>query len=103
MVGGRAMKRISHALTYPGTTIEQVAAMIGDPPFRAAVADHQGVVRRSVSVSDEMPARRIEVELVPGIDRGSEVRRVGKEGVSTCRTRWPPYHYKKINNLHIAV
>src|SRR3546814_12419323 len=22
----------------------------------------------------------------------SEERRVGKEGVSTCRSRWPPYH-----------
>src|SRR3546814_15592451 len=28
----------------------------------------------------------------------SEERRVGKEGVSTCRSRWSPYHYKK--NYH---
>src|SRR3546814_11571890 len=30
-------------------------------------------------------------------DRGhrSEERRVGKEGVSTCRFRWSPYHEKK--------
>src|SRR3546814_17468690 len=30
----------------------------------------------------------------------SEERRVGKECVSTCRTRWSPYHYQKnyINN-----
>src|SRR3546814_19350410 len=27
--------------------------------------------------------------------RRSEERRVGKEGVSTCRYRWSPYHYKK--------
>src|SRR3546814_17379294 len=25
----------------------------------------------------------------------SEERRVGKERVSTCRSRWSPYHYKK--------
>src|SRR3546814_11925775 len=25
----------------------------------------------------------------------SEARRVGKEWVSTCRSRWSPYHYKK--------
>src|SRR3546814_19739577 len=25
----------------------------------------------------------------------SEERRVGKECVSTCRSRWPPYHSKK--------
>src|SRR3546814_665442 len=27
----------------------------------------------------------------------SEERRVGKECVSTCRSRWSPYHYKKHN------
>src|SRR3546814_18502082 len=29
--------------------------------------------------------------------RRSEERRVGKECVSTCRSRWAPYHYKKKN------
>src|SRR3546814_7680840 len=28
-------------------------------------------------------------------DDRSEERRVGKECVSTCRSRWSPYHYKK--------
>src|SRR3546814_11881292 len=28
----------------------------------------------------------------------SEERRVGKECVSTCRSRWSPYHYKKNTN-----
>src|SRR3546814_1688570 len=32
----------------------------------------------------------------PAIRRSrSEERRVGKECVSTCRSRWSPYHYKK--------
>src|SRR3546814_11833931 len=31
----------------------------------------------------------------------SEERRVGKECVSTCRSRWWPYHYKK-NNMYTA-
>src|SRR3546814_20458914 len=31
-------------------------------------------------------------------DRRSEERRVGKECVSTCRSRWSPYHSKK--NTH---
>src|SRR3546814_20027388 len=31
----------------------------------------------------------------------SEERRVGKECVSTCRSRWPPYHSKK-NNKNIT-
>src|SRR3546814_13650331 len=30
-------------------------------------------------------------------NRRSEERRVGKECVSTCRSRWSPYHYKKKN------
>src|SRR3546814_11244972 len=33
----------------------------------------------------------------------SEERRVGKECVSTCRSRWSPYHYKHNTKLiHIA-
>src|SRR3546814_18811983 len=30
----------------------------------------------------------------------SEERRVGKECVSTCRSRWSPYHYKKKKAQH---
>src|SRR3546814_15141888 len=31
------------------------------------------------------------LRLMPGVSR-SEERRVGKECVSTCRSRWSPYH-----------
>src|SRR3546814_14229851 len=34
--------------------------------------------------------------LLPDRRARSEERRVGKECVSTCRSRWLPYHYKKI-------
>src|SRR3546814_21060533 len=43
-----------------------------------------------------------------GIDQillRSEERRVGKECVSTCRSRWSPSHYKKNireSNMHIS-
>src|SRR3546814_13247409 len=30
-----------------------------------------------------------------GVAERSEERRVGNECVSTCRSRWPPYHSKK--------
>src|SRR3546814_16509207 len=33
----------------------------------------------------------------------SEERRVGKECVSTCRSRWSPYHYKKNNFISRVV
>src|SRR3546814_17699445 len=32
----------------------------------------------------------------------SEERRVGKECVSTCRSRWSPYHSKKKNLTHTS-
>src|SRR3546814_11301176 len=32
----------------------------------------------------------------------SEERRVGKECVSTCRSRWSPYHSKKKHNMNTA-
>src|SRR3546814_3940345 len=31
-------------------------------------------------------------EIVPALQARSEERRVGKECVSTCRSRWSPYH-----------
>src|SRR3546814_18538612 len=44
-------------------------------------------------------------ELKPGTvpsfkSERSEERRVGKECVSTCRSRWSPYHYKKQKRQH---
>src|SRR3546814_13632945 len=38
-----------------------------------------------------------------GVDQigRSEERRVGKECVSTCRSRWSTYHEKKINSTSI--
>src|SRR3546814_17922521 len=38
-----------------------------------------------------------------GLEFRSEERRVGKECVSTCRSRWSPYHYKKKKQSHIYV
>src|SRR3546814_20786851 len=37
----------------------------------------------------------LDIAEAQGERRRSEERRVGKECVSTCRTRWSPYHYKK--------
>src|SRR3546814_10941863 len=35
--------------------------------------------------------------------RRSEERRVGKECVSTCRSRWSPYHYKNTKMRHESI
>src|SRR3546814_16999659 len=39
--------------------------------------------------------RRARRPALPARAARSEERRVGKECVSTCRSRWSPYHYKK--------
>src|SRR3546814_19505851 len=65
-------------------------------------------------------AETVSRELLPWIEKGydvvalvpscalmlkfewrSEERRVGKECVSTCRSRWSPYHLKKIKHQTI--
>src|SRR3546814_20038738 len=45
-------------------------------------------------IRDQSPAR-VNSPLVRGLIGRSEERRVGKECVSTCRSRWSPYHTKK--------
>src|SRR3546814_13206602 len=42
--------------------------------------------------------RPIGVAFIKLRNRRSEARRVGKECVSTCRSRWSLYHYKKKND-----
>ena len=39
------MKRVSHTLTYPGTTVDEVFAMFADPAYRTAVSEYQQVDR----------------------------------------------------------
>src|SRR3546814_21033133 len=47
----------------------------------------------------KQPARNIWQPCRPnGLSAKSEERRVGKECVSTCRSRWSPYHYTKHKN-----
>src|SRR3546814_2286398 len=54
------------------------AAQAGNRRTEGAAADHH---RLSLSTFS-----------VPSRDGRSEERRVGKECVSTCRSRWSPYH-----------
>src|SRR3546814_17744421 len=54
----------------------------------------------------QIPLRRITLRFAKAISgrnhlSRSEERRVGKECVSTCRSRWSPYHYKKKTEVHI--
>src|SRR3546814_19664093 len=46
-------------------------------------------------VEDQDATLRVDIDQGVRATRRSEERRVGKECVSTCRSRWSPYHYKK--------
>src|SRR3546814_12150221 len=58
--------------------------------------------RTSPSSNDSSPA--VGGCTAPHHSTRSEERRVGKECVSTCRSRWSPYHSKKkiIKNTYIT-
>src|SRR3546814_18514302 len=48
-------------------------------------------------------AERIDAEGHYVILDRSEERRVGKECVSTCRSRWSPYHSKKNQTANVSI
>src|SRR3546814_5806416 len=66
---------------------EVAGRIMGRPQLDAPLleADRMGMI-------DEV---RVHQHLAPRAEQRSEERRVGKECVSTCRSRWSPYHTKK--------
>src|SRR3546814_20411986 len=63
--------------------------------LKSAIAPHHDTADGG-SGQVKRHAPRIPLFLSKAIRLGrSEERRVGKECVSTCRSRWSPYHYKK--------
>src|SRR3546814_3654311 len=64
-----------------------------DLHFAAIVAvDRSRRVEASDAVPDRQAGARPDLDLVAARDLRSEERRVGQECVSTCRSRWWPYH-----------
>src|SRR3546814_19874718 len=55
--------------------------------------------------ADHDRARQQQQSVIGDADAGarSEERRVGKECVSTCRSRWSPYHKKKKPYLYCTI
>src|SRR5687768_6664878 len=62
-------KTISEKLTYPGATIEQVAAMYANAGFREAVAEHQRAVRSSAELNGTGAGSTARVEIVHGTEK----------------------------------
>src|SRR3546814_12113159 len=78
---------------------------LGEPPLLLAAmrnrvrvdVERRERVERATAVVTGLSAVRVRGQAVLRRFGGhrSEERRVGKECVSTCRSRWSPYHYKK--------
>src|SRR3546814_18979762 len=82
----------------------------GPPNVSSARSDSTTSLRRRLgTASPKASARRSRSESSRGVTNNairtpsarSEERRVGKECVSTCRSRWSPYHKKNKINNHI--
>src|SRR3546814_16832337 len=87
----------------------------GEVEGRAPPIEAVGVVQHGIGVhhvdlafADHLDVRleltlhvvdlRYALLCAPILAARSAERRVGKECVSTCRSRWSPYHYKKQNS-----
>src|SRR3546814_13406740 len=61
--------------------------------FDELLARMQALLRRGRYQAATAPVLRVgDLTLDPASRKRSEERRVGKEGVRTCRSRWSPYH-----------
>ncbi|HET7430124.1 MAG TPA: DUF2505 domain-containing protein [Nocardioides sp.] len=82
------MKRVSHTLTYPATTVHDVFAMFADPAYRKAVSEYQRVVDFDCRISMNGDGMDVQLEQAHGTDRipgfaqklvGSEIRFLHRE------------------------
>ena len=82
------MKRVSHTVTYPGTTVDAVYAMLGDPAYRKAVGEYQKVTDFACDITQSDDGMKVRLEQAHSTDRipsfaqrlvGSEIRFVQEE------------------------
>src|SRR3546814_14347059 len=73
--------------------VDDIIGRIGDPAIEQLPRD---IGRRELVVRGAADELRLQlrdgVAVERAAERRSEERRVGKECVSTCRSRWSPYH-----------
>src|SRR3546814_10022968 len=79
--------------------ILEFAPLLVEPLFVIGPAERNGIGAYGLHDLEDLPlilpsrpnALRLLIDQI-AVDRRSEERRVGKECVSTCRSRWSPYH-----------
>src|SRR3546814_19501478 len=71
-----------------GSRIAQLFQILDQPQAKRQKTLNEHLARFAY-VNGSLFAERI---FIPDFDSRSEERRVGKECVSTCRSRWSPYH-----------
>src|SRR3546814_13883020 len=72
-----------------------IQGITAEPPFVGDTLGCLALTSQFITLRHH-PAKRLAVNFAIAAHR-SEERRVGKECVSTCRSRWSPYHKKKHN------
>jgi hypothetical protein len=84
------MERVSHTLTYPGTTVHDVFAMFADPAYRKAVSDYQRVVDFDCRISMNGEGMDVQLEQAHGTDKipGFAQKFVGHEIRFFQRETW---------------
>ena len=63
------MKNVNTELLYPGTTVAEVAAMLGEPEFRKAVAAYQHALHSKVTVTPQGDGKKVVFQYAHGTDR----------------------------------
>src|SRR3546814_15232703 len=86
---GMAVMLITHDMGVVAETTQRVVVMYAGRVVEEATAEQ-------LFGDPKHPYTQGLIRSIPRMDLGrSEERRVGQECVSTCRSRWSPYHDKK--------
>src|SRR3546814_13217180 len=92
--------------SYPGASAETVSATVATPLEQEINGVEGMIYMSSQATGDGNLALSITFALGTDLSQAqvlvqrSEERRVGNECVSTCSSRWSPYHSKNILNTH---
>src|SRR3546814_15530428 len=90
-LGGQRLARANAALNRDDADVDVIAGVV----YRAVIGREFLVINERLTARvDDEPLGRVEFvdrNRALGKETRSEERRVGKECVSTCRSRWSPY------------